>query len=340
MNNCLRKYCYLGDVPYYSQEASDYCWAACLQMICAAVKSSESFAKIPGIIGALGIDQAGLSTIVARFSSTIRRLIYQRTMMQLDCRLWLPAFSTNRIIGYIREQLTDTGSPVMIVSAPKGHSWVIIGYDGDDFIVHDPGSSGRDALCSTKVAPEALGLNWALPLVDSYCTLVIPLPMDERRPVLTTQIGNEDIRFIIPGFGTKDGKSDMIWYSWICSAKKGYHLFSQREQQSVEVLPAFTTTLKSDHGLPVYNSTEKEKSATVIVRLESESSHEVYSEEQLQLKVPARGCAKIPVLIDLACTRYNEYNDFYVPREFRFLIEVSDTEGRSDQAFFYFKMLG
>jgi len=328
----------LPDIPAFNQEASDYCWAACLQMVCTAVRPYGPLSQIPDLIAATGIDQAGLATTAARVSPALQRFIFQRTGRQAVRRWWLPFVSTGALTTYIRDCIFIDGTPVVLLAASRRHAWVVVGFDGEDYLVHDPRATDPAALCATRATPHDLGIHRAIPLLDSYATLVIPGPLAPDRPRVTTQIANGDLRFAIPGPATHDGKSDIAWYSWDHRSATGSSFRSQRTDRAIDPIPTIALHLNSDFGLPLYNCSDTTRRVEVDLRLDREEPAAFCYRETGIVEVPPRGKATVPVRIDLDCLNRPFVAAAPDALRHRFIIRVTDEEGRWSEASVAFRI--
>jgi hypothetical protein len=233
------------EIPYYSQGSTTYCWAATLQMAAEAARHSQ-VREIFGIIGAARIDEGGLDTRVARDYPPIGAEMSARTGVQPERLLWR-TMTQSALRSYIRRQIGVMGRPVVLVSGAKEHAFVVVGYDGTDFYVHDP--AGLDGYVYRRVSTAGLGLDTG----DENATLVVPRPLANDRPLVTVNVMDASLEFPKPKTNTP---ADTFQFRWDYKSPNGYH-WKNRAGQTVAAIPGEVTQLqlvKDGGGLEIANA--------------------------------------------------------------------------------------
>jgi hypothetical protein len=133
------------EIPHYNQGSSPYCWAACLQMVCEAIKHDE-INEIPDIIGYTGVSEAGLDQYEFRYNSKIASLVKLRTGVSPERQLF-PKGSALAMDSYLKDRLA-LGFPVLVFSPVEEHAFVVIGYKGNTFYINNPASVTYDGSLS------------------------------------------------------------------------------------------------------------------------------------------------------------------------------------------------
>jgi hypothetical protein len=235
------------EIPYYSQSTT-YCWAASLLMIAEAVKHSETN-EVFSIMGTVGVDESGLGILAAVNYPSIGGLMWAHAGVLPERILWEPAVLASplsrSLTSYIRRQVGILGRPVFLDSPAKEHNFVIVGYDGADFIVHDP--AGLPGYVYRRVSAADLGLDT---FIYGAATIVVPKPLGNDRPLMTVNIKSRGLRFAAP----KD--KDFYQFTWDYTRPDGYSFRSFDTDKIVDVIPGDVTELQVDRavGIEIANS--------------------------------------------------------------------------------------
>lgn len=215
-------------VPYYDQGGQPFCWAAATLMICQAVNYEED-AQVFKIIGRVGKDGSGLNVFRERFGSPLEDYIKEHSGVAPKKQLWTaldsPVASSMR--SYIRRELAYNHNPVMVFSRDKSHAWVIVGYDGDRFYVHDSKEP--------KVMPPNSLMDWEGRLVGLYkgdtglLTVVIPADVRSSSHPMTAGINSGGVIFrqpvsIAPDDFVTESKEVLYSFQWDHQRPEGYSI--------------------------------------------------------------------------------------------------------------------
>ncbi|MGE5356250.1 MAG: C39 family peptidase [Deltaproteobacteria bacterium] len=125
-------------IPHYNQGESQYCWAACIQMLCEGIEHSD-WAEINSIIGMTGVDEGGIGQYGFRYRSDIAQMIKDRTGVLPDRKLFT-ILSTFKLEGYLKDRLA-LGYPVIVFSPVDEHAFIVVGYNNHTFYLNDPAST-------------------------------------------------------------------------------------------------------------------------------------------------------------------------------------------------------
>ncbi len=226
------------EIPYYGQGPSDYCWAASLQMLTQAVNADISHA-VTDFIGALGVDAGGITAFTFRTSAAIASIVRSRTGATPDRSSW-DFVNYDQVRNYLKREIGIRGVPVALLSTVWEHVVVVVGYDGNTFLIHDPQSTDTHAIGYTRRSWEELR-----PGAGMVC-VSIPRPLDPERPTVTVNLMNDAIRFVQPT------PARIFTFRWDEETGTGYSF--QDRGDRVAALPGQVTTLSRSGDIEIVNS--------------------------------------------------------------------------------------
>ncbi len=270
-------------IPYYSQGESNYCWAASLQMLTQAA-SFEKRDEIPGIIGAMGVDESGISSYKFRMSSAITGIVKSRAGVAPERSAW-DFVNYGLLKDHLKREIGVRGVPVAVHSTAKEHAVVVVGYSGNTFYVHDPASmSGGSIGYTARTWDELSG---GMGLGSNMVSLSIPKKLDASRPAITVNILNNAVQFIRPPT-PDDATSNIYWFRWDYANKDGYGFLDGRTQKLVETLPGTVTVLRKSGDIEIANSSRSASAdVSVWVDVVCLTQTGAYYSDNVQVSVPA-----------------------------------------------------
>lgn len=241
-------------IPHYNQGDSPYCWAACLQMVCEAVRH-DPLLEIQDIIGFTGIDEGGAPPYTFRFSSAIAGLVQSRTGVTPDRKIW-PIGSAYAMDGYIKDRIA-LGYPVVVSSPTEQHAFVVVGYQGNTFYINDPASVTYDGQLSYKAKTKAQFKIDEMKIGDKFVTLSIPAPIMTSSHLMSINLTDHGLSFV----ETKPypEESPTYFFKYDCTTPKGYS-YGDRFNITYDNIPGATKELRFT-GLQVSN-TQRTQSQT------------------------------------------------------------------------------
>jgi hypothetical protein len=245
-------------VPYYDQGKAPFCWAASTLMVCQAVNYKED-AQVFHVIGKVGISGDGLKIFQGRFGGPLNDYIKGHSGQAPTRKLWTAIDSgmASAMRSYIRRELACNHNPVMVFSSDKRHAWVITGYDGDKFYVHD----SKEPL----VMPPYSLVEWEGRLAGLFkgdtglVTVVIPADIRSSDHLITAGINNGGVIFRQPSQkGSEDANyvpNDMLYsFQWDYKRPEGYG-FIDGLGKAAEKLPADIDDVRlSENGICIANA--------------------------------------------------------------------------------------
>ncbi|MHB9031316.1 MAG: IPT/TIG domain-containing protein, partial [Candidatus Latescibacterota bacterium] len=235
-------------VPYYNQGSSQYCWAASVQMVTQAAKFSET-SEVFDIIGKMGVNEGGITSLSFRFSSTLAGLIKNRTGYKPDRNTW-DYININQMKEYLKREIGLRGHPVALFNGVWEHAVVIVGYSGNTFHIHDPASATASAIGYTsKTWDDIAG---KMSLASNMVTLSIPSPsLDANRSEVTANIMPDAFDFILPG--VNGASSKYYRFAWEYRKPGGY-AFRENADAPVDSLPSLVSEIRQRGDIEVYNA--------------------------------------------------------------------------------------
>ena len=219
------------DIPYYSQGSTAFCTAAALQMIAEAARHAE-IGEVCNIVGAIRLDPSGLSPEEAVNSPTVSDVVFARTLKRPERVYWRRGTQSG-LRSYIRRQIAFLKRPVVLVSGARGveHTFVIVGYDGTDFAVHDP--QGVEGDIYKWLPPARLGLETSW---DENGTIVVPSVLSADRPLVTASIMDASLEFVSP--------RERFQFRWDYTVPEGYSFRTGNTAPAVATIPGNVTELR------------------------------------------------------------------------------------------------
>lgn len=222
-------------VPYYNQGSSNYCWATSVQMAAEGARHDED-AEIPGIIGAMEVDEGGITSLSFRFSRTLASLVKTRTSVTPNRGTW-DYININLMRDHLKREIGARHRPVALFNGSWSHAVLVVGYSGDTFYIHDPASTTPSAVGYTpKTWNDIAGKMGAL---DNMVTLSIPTPLTCGEAPVRVNIMPQSIQMTKPSGGKTDPGA-FWWYTWDYTVKDGY---SFRHVSLNDVVTAFPGTV-------------------------------------------------------------------------------------------------
>jgi HEAT repeat protein len=267
-------------VPYYEQ-GGPWCWAASTLMVCQAVKLKED-AQVFDVIGKVGLDETGMDNI-----NVLSSYVKGHTDLSPHTVKWkFGSQLADSLRTYIRKQLAFKHNPVMVATSKNQHAWVVVGYDGDMFYVHD--SQDPQAMPPyTKMRwgneEEGLCKLWT---VESVATMVVPEDISSKSyPVSLNLLGEGEISF--NSINPKTNKPITHAFRWT-NSKSGYRI-SGPGGIDEDGLPADITEL-SVGGISVANPDRKSaRQVTISIEVmdqEEKNKREYGASKSQQITVP------------------------------------------------------
>ena len=123
------------DVPYFDQGDSGACWSATFAMFIAAYSPQAPGHRIWDMMRFFGAGaEDGLSFTWNYFSDSVRSYLSNATNAEVEQSLW-SGLNARGMFEYILEKLAE-GKPSILVL--DNHAVVVVGFNGDKLIVHDP----------------------------------------------------------------------------------------------------------------------------------------------------------------------------------------------------------
>lgn len=203
------------EVPYYNQGSSTYCWATCIQMACQGVKRTDY--TIPEVIGACKYDEGGVTQYGLRASSAVSSQIKKRTGLSPTRELF-PKGSANAMDTKIRHHVA-LGRSVLVFSPRQEHAFLVVGYSGNTFVIHDPQSTNTSAVGYTNKSWSSFDVDKMESLSEKFVLLAVPAKVSASN-LASVNMVNSCIKIFQPK--TNDHNSNIFTYKWDYQRAKGY----------------------------------------------------------------------------------------------------------------------
>jgi len=234
------------DVPYFNQGSSNYCWAACLQMMCEGIEPSTSN-EIYNWIAATGIDEGGAGQDFVLSNSKLHSEIKYRTGSYPEAKRW-QYLSAQAMDTYLRDRIA-LGYPVLVMDPFAEHAILVVGYSGNTFYIHNPNNTATSSIGYTEKQWSDFKVN-QLGIRDLYVTLCIPKSLSSSR-MQTVNITNGTIKIIKPKIGSSN--SMIYGFKW-SPTSKGYGFFENAGTgKLVDTLPDGIETIQIK-GIEIANA--------------------------------------------------------------------------------------
>lgn len=317
-------------VPYYGQGASQYCWAASLQMVTQFASYSMQ-RNIMEIIGETQVDEGGLTGLEFRSNSTISNIVKKRTGAIPDrCQYDFVNYDLAR--EFIKREIGLRGIPVAFHFTPWSHAIVIIGYNGNTFIAHDPAATATNSI-GYKEIPWT-DIKSKMGLGHNMTFLSIP-GKQSAAPHITLNIMNDAFQFVKP-VHPSDTLSRIYRFRWDSKSQEGYSVFDTREQERVAILPGTIKDFDPNGSIEVVNSSKTEThtiSASMDLVCLAEKGY--YHSQHITQTLPPNSLHKLKfqsVLFD--SIRY----DAESPVEYALTIRIFENSSLIDEQSVYFEV--
>jgi len=233
------------DVPYFNQGSSNYCWAACLQMMCEAIEPSDH--EIFDWVAKTGIDEGGAGQDFILRSTQLHSEIKYQTGGYPEAKRW-QYLSAQAMDTYLRDRIA-LGYPVLVMDPFAEHAILVVGYSGNTFYVHNPNNTGSTNIGYTEKQWKEFKVD-SLGKRDLYVTLCIPKALSSTR-MQTVNITNGTIQIVKPKIGSEN--SMIYGFKW-SPTSKGYGFFENAGTgKLVDTLPDGIETIKIK-GIEIANA--------------------------------------------------------------------------------------
>lgn len=327
-------------IPYYDQGGQPFCWAAASLMICQAVSFKED-AQVFKIIGRVGRDGSGLNVFRERFGGPLEDYIKDHSGTTPNKKLWtvIDSAVASSMRSYIRRELAYNHNPVMVFSRDKKHAWVIVGYDGDRFYVHDSKEP-------TVMPPNSL-MDWEGRLAGLYkgdiglLTVILPADVRSSSHPITAGINSGGVIFRQPPPEDSEDPNyianDILYsFQWDYQVPEGCSMISSLGKKT-EKLPAdIVDASLSENGIFIANA-DRNSAHDVLV------SVDIMEEGKRTGKAEAGRSKRItipPSTVTYLKVDPIKYSDFYVEgvEKYRFGLAVYDGDEKVVDTGFDFAM--
>jgi len=310
-------------VPFYGQSSSYACWAAVMQMLSQAVKPSTT-ESILEILGEARIDESdpsgGMDGATWRFGGAMETILRRRTGVKPTRELW--AMGTQGVSRNLRDHVKNVigldSVPVGFFSTVKQHSVLLVGYDGDTFLVHDPDGvtdppGYRRVPWSELTAGSGVGTSVYLSYVPKRLSATLPLSVNILPQAVA--LSHPRIGPIMP---------ETYSFRWDHRDSGGYGFAVPQTNTTLQTLPGRVTTFSVPGLIQVINgspTTAADLTYTLYVGAVGEADIFTHS---YSATVPANKSASFVVpSIPVDSFRYNRAT----ATEYFLLAEVKGADG-------------
>jgi hypothetical protein len=237
-------------IPYYGQGPSNYCWAASLQMVTEA-SCFDPHQEIYDIIGKVGVDEGGVTDWAFRMCDEIDAVVRQRCGVSADRQSW-DYVNVGVCADYIRNQISVEGRPVAAFFGNLNHALVFVGYDGNDFIIHDPQGANLENTGYARRTWRELTATMARN--DKVVTLAVPKALDRERPEVTVNIMNASFRFIQPP--ANGNQPHAYTWGYDHARRDGYSWRDVASAKAIDTFPSSVKELELQGSIDIVNSSQ------------------------------------------------------------------------------------
>lgn len=151
-------------IPYYSQYATDYCWATVSAMLFHYYGATPEYAHKPWrVAGALGLGGTGLRPYSFYIGYAYRAEVKGETGVNPERSMWV---SMSNMGEYIQKKV-EAGYPVAMFLTSEGHMVLAVGWQGNNIILHDPALNMYYSRAWSDIVSQAS-------LTAVYYTMVVP----------------------------------------------------------------------------------------------------------------------------------------------------------------------
>lgn len=297
------------EIPYYNQGASGYCWATSLQMVTRAARQNEDY-TIPEIVGRMGVDEGGITSLQFRLSPTISEIVHDRAGVRPTRQTW-DYVNANRMKDYLKAEIGLNGRPVALFATLWNHAVVFVGYDGDTFYINDPASTRTSGVAYETRAWSAIG--GAMGVLDNFVTLAVPTSLSGGAGALRVNILPQAFKMIRPKSSLPDDQSAIWEFRWDHTQSGGTafrHLSTGAVQSP---LPGDVRTLSAAGDIQLSNASRTTPvTATVwldITAVGAPSGTGHYSESTEVTVAPNSVANFKPADVPVDAFRYNKATD-------------------------------
>lgn len=270
------------EIPHYNQGSSPYCWAACLQMVCEAVKHDELY-EIYDIIGNTGVSEGGIGQYEFRYSSKVASLIKQRTGTIPDRKIF-PKYSASSMDSYLKDRIA-LGFPVVVFSPVEEHAFVVIGYKGNTFYINDPASTTYNGELSYKTKTWTDFKVGEMELSAKFVTLSIPATITSSGRLQSINITDKGMNFsqVKPA-----PQAPVIYNLRYNHEKESGYSFKDKDGKVFDTIPGDITNLELTEIQLSNTSTTQTKSVNVWVDFWGQNN------KKLHKSIPPKQTVVIP----------------------------------------------
>lgn len=247
-------------VPYYSQGSSDFCWATGLHMLIQSLDLRQ-FRGVDDIIGRVGVDEGGISGWEFRFGAGVTDVVQRAAAVRAERTMWTTV-EPRRARNYLKQQLGIHNRPVLFFHGGWNHAVVFVGYEGDDFFIHDPAATDDRAIGYQRRAWSDIAgdVGW----LHNVLTLVVPKAPGVADPPVTLNLLPQSVNLVEPGRGDVPTRA---WvHGWDHNRSSGYSFRETAGQTVGDPMPGEVTLLRVTTALSLANASPTD-SRTVVAHL-------------------------------------------------------------------------
>ena len=282
-------------VPYYNQGYTEYCWATCFAMLFKYYKDpyyASVTPKVWEIAAYFGIGNEGLHALTFYMGSSVKSIVWANIGTEPERSIWLPVKSVTGLKKKLKNYICQD-MPVMLFL--KEHMVLVVGYEGDTFIIHDP-SRGMYIRKSWDELFNETGhrvpITLAVPASppDKVSLYTVNIPSGSKQDIRgLTFVYSENATVFRDNVARKMGSE--IWFQWDGRKELGYYFASYRWWRDTANQSAEVKCIPDDSYLclRVEIANADDSPATLIVKYKicASGGEGKYSDE-MRVNVPAR----------------------------------------------------